>query len=270
MRGRRGVNEDPISLFSFQDIITSVTGIIILLALLLVVELTKRPKQLVTNSVDDSASHIQAEINDLESRIEAVRALLMSSSKFANDVASIPAAELDAVEQQARKEIAALEAALAQLRQDEKRTQTATDSQSDEGEFAESMLRSIRDKNDELQSQLESVRRSNRVIYNSEDNAEKSAWLVDLKADQIEVGRPNLDDARHTFDSAGFDESFLSWAKQRNNQAEYFVLLVRPESIRLYEELSLSLTESGLSLGFDLLSSDATVMDSGAATRARP
>src|SRR3990170_1664670 len=120
MRGRRGVNEDPISLFSFQDIITSVTGIIILLALLLVVELTKRPQQVLSDGGSNAASLLQSEIHDLESRISSLKELLASSSKFANEIASVPSADLHTAEQGARNEIAALEAALAQLSQDEK------------------------------------------------------------------------------------------------------------------------------------------------------
>jgi hypothetical protein len=84
------------------------------------------------------------------------------------------------------------------------------------------------------------------------------------------VGRPNQPGAVTTFDSADFNASFLGWAKQRSRHSEYFVLLVRPNSIRLYEELNPVLKEAGFTLGFDLISVDASVLDSDTASEVQP
>lgn len=260
MRRIRRAHANPISLFSFQDIITAVTGIIILLALLMVVELAKRPFQSRTTAPDPS-QHAQDELRQLEERIASMRTLIDSSTAFTNDVASLPGAQIQRTEQDIRKEIAALEAAIAQLGDDERRTISEADLQDAGLASKEALLTSLQDKNQQLKRQLDSARRSNQVVYSTDPKASKSAWLVDLRADRIEVGRPKREGIDKTFSSRFDDDAFIEWAKQKDRHGEYFVLLVRPDAIRVYEHVSASLRDAGFSLGFDLIDADASVLE---------
>ena len=68
MRGRRHRNQ-PFSLFSFQDIITSVTGIVILLTLVLTLDLITRRQSSPAAQSGPSAEDLQTSTARMQERI---------------------------------------------------------------------------------------------------------------------------------------------------------------------------------------------------------
>ena len=58
--GHRRAGAPPISLFSFQDIITSVTGIMILVTLMMSIELVQRNQQ--GGAVRMSTAHVETRV----------------------------------------------------------------------------------------------------------------------------------------------------------------------------------------------------------------
>ena len=80
---RRGGGGNPISLFSFQDIITSVTGIMILVTLMMTLELVQRSAnspalktQEIVEEVKPATQDVRRRIDDLKRRLEQQSALV--------------------------------------------------------------------------------------------------------------------------------------------------------------------------------------------------
>ena len=73
---RRGRSGHAISLFAFQDIITSVTAIIIVIVLLLALDLTQQKEGsagmplALANELEQRIESVQTELNDIKSQAE--------------------------------------------------------------------------------------------------------------------------------------------------------------------------------------------------------
>lgn len=118
MRGRRTAEGNPISLFAFQDIITTVTGVLILILLLNALELSDSAKQ-VSNPSGESGA-LRQELAELLDRLATLRGEIQSSTAAKSETPQAFAdvdnrrllAELDAL----RKKRAAREAFLGEVK----------------------------------------------------------------------------------------------------------------------------------------------------------
>ncbi len=110
----------------------------------------------------------------------------------------------------------------------------------------------------EVAQQIEAMRQSNRVIFNRPDGAAKSPWLVELNADRILAAEMGVRRPPQTFPSAA---EFLTWVGGRNSGAIYFVILVKPDSIEIFETLRQELQDRQFEVGYDLLRADQTAID---------
>jgi hypothetical protein len=184
--GRRRSGSPPISLFSFQDIITSVTGIMILVTLLMSVELVRRPLQ--------------------EHRPKS------SDATPTEESANSPSQEL--AELQRRK-----------------------------------------DRNDQAMRELETASTPRKVAA--------AATNVD-RVGRVQV--PQL------FDSPQRVDDLCEWAKGRDRNGEYFVLIIKPSGIKSFPMLQSRLKQQGFDLGFDVLAANQTALDrnSGAVLNGTP
>ena len=270
MRGRRTRNE-AFSLFSFQDIITSVTGVVVLVMLLLAVELLQR--NIITDtpvrqsSPDDSAERVR----QLDTQIAQLRQALEAGQAFAAEIAALPATELAAKESQLQQRVQALTEELHELRASVSRSQSehAVLSGANGGSMAE-RLATVQKNVERLREQLESLKDSNRIVYNPNPNAQKAGWLVDLSPGTIRVAEPAAKALPHEFPvgpgNAGIAQ-FLAWCKSRDKDSEYFVLLIRPQSVPLYWRVREELEKLGFGLGYDLLGREAVVFEPTASIR---
>lgn len=257
---------EAFSLFSFQDIITSVTGVMILVTLMLAVELVQRKMATIeaaTLTTDQTSSDRLAR---LEEQIEEARATLHSGESFIAQVAEIPSSNLSQRE-------AELKRTVEQLSEDVKQIVSAitssqqeydTDRNSQDLPHLQNELSAARSKIGRLMAQLRSLEDSHQVIYNPNPFSQKTAWLVDLSPGVIRVAEPGKIARFREFKDGAIKSAvgdFLSWAKQRDKQSEYFVLLLRPKAIKLYEEVQRQLVAVGFDSGVDLIESNAIVVD---------
>ncbi len=120
---------------------------------------------------------------------------------------------------------------------------------------------SLEEINKQVQQKLEELRKlraANRVIFNLTQAGPKSAWMVELSTDKILAAEAGKKQPPQSFGSAG---AFVAWARKRNRQSEYFVLLVKPTTIQQFESVRDALEKSNFDVGFDLLKTDQTAID---------
>ena len=96
MAARRNSNRAAFSLFAFQDIITSVTAIMVLLLLILALELVSRVANVgVSEEHRKAAQQLRASISEIEAELEAKRAQVDAQRSLAAEAVQFSMEELE-------------------------------------------------------------------------------------------------------------------------------------------------------------------------------
>lgn len=268
---RRGRGGTPISLFSFQDIITSVTGIMILVTLFLALEVIRRKegspdhrtKALTQELVQASANatKVKATLEGNRRQIEQLRTALAGNESQLLETVKVDADEvtrklrdLDELNKLMAGELQESEARRRQTEKElEEMRSREADKQTDK-QTIEQLAKTVQEKLQELQK----LRQANRVIFNPTQGDSKSPWLVELSATAILSAQLGKKEKPQSFATAA---AFKAWAAKRSKAGEYFVLLVKPSTVDKFLDARQSLEKQGFDVGFDLLRDDQTAID---------
>jgi hypothetical protein len=267
---RRKQNTDTFSLFAFQDIITSVTGIMIFVTLMLALEMIEQwenspsPKtRQVVSDIRTTMAHIddlKTAVAENQSRIEDLQRRLDEGTTTIDQLAGLDptrmANELDdvkALNHQLNSELGGLEREVKNTAQREQqirdRQRAANDSQ---------VLADVRNAVKENGRTLEKLKNSNRVIFNPALGNAKMPWLVEITADKLtaakvgEFARPRI-----------FQDvvTFKGWTMGLDRATDYFVILVKPDGIQRFEEANQFLRNARFDVGYDLLTAQQSAID---------
>ncbi len=261
MRGRHH-REFAVSFFAFQDIITAVTGVLVLITLLLALLINTIESSPAASSSAQADSVTAEEIRQLE---EQLAALTTRSERFQeiNDFAAMHSANdvvqrLSDRQEQLRRlqeEIASTTARVARARAE------LTIEQGQLAAMAEDLgMTELEQRAADLQDRIERLESSNRVIYNFRDLEGRSVWLIDIHADRIAIAEYGRDDPPQSFIGTEDDE-FMTWVRGREAGRTHFVLFVRPGAVGRYDRLRTRIDPLGYSLGVELLGASAQVLD---------
>jgi len=254
---RRRRNKSPFSLFAFQDIITSVTGIMILITMMLTLELLDRKEQSPQVKTDEAIEQLERVTNQIDAEIAQLEAQLnANTSVLRYDATTVreQIGELTAARQQLESDVQQLRVESQQSRQRRDRIRQQEQSQ----EATPETLASLQEETRKTREQLERLKRSNRMIFNPSEGDQKTPWLVELDADRITVAQVGESARPQVFPSV---DSFLSWSSRRNQRTEYFVVLVKPNSVESFAEVHATLSTSGFDVGYDVMPADQTAID---------
>lgn len=255
-----------LSLFAFQDIITAVSGVIILIMLLLTLSLTQLAtmESVVESKVSDNTG---GRLTSLQRRLDSLQAEYQKNEETLDTISSLPASEQLRHLESLRLDIHQLQATLAAKESDFQDSQiknNVLESANSRFSVLKSDLDTTLQSIEELEKQLAELRAANRVIFNPDARSKKRGWLIDLSEQEIlaaEVGKEAVPKRFSKTSQRRRTADFLRWAGTRDPTREYFVLIVRPKMISLYHHLREGLEAKDFDLGFDLLGSDDTVID---------
>lgn len=267
---RRGRSGPAISLFAFQDIITSVTAIILVVVLFLVLDLLQRKQSTLQTLTKTVREDLSARITELDAEIATLRKETHQTGALMAEVAEFSPSELQA-------EIADLERALLDLQtqqrsQDQRyqigsaRLKTAIAGEFDlrprQQELAETK-RALRN----LKAQLEATRQDPRTIFALPKGLNKQGWIAVIEADVISVaplGKPAkpLEFRRSGFQflSHSASDAMMSWIKSQHLEAAYFLLLVRPGGAAAFDSVHSALTARSIAHGFDVINATRPIL----------
>lgn len=266
---RRGRNNSGFSLFAFQDIITSVTGIMVLITLVLALELLQRKVATPAARTAQVTDELEKTVNDNKQTIQQLKRQLEQSKRLVEEFASVDInrvrfelKELKEQRQQLNQEIVKLEA---QQRDAMSRLAEARAKRRDRSADPET-LEELQRQLSEAEQQLAKLKQANRVIFNPSEGQSKSPWLVEVARDSLKVAKVGASVAPLTFDTV---DRFKTWAAGRRQSSEYFVLLVKPSGVDSFAELRAMLKGLNFDLGYDLLTENQNAIDSeiGAAAK---
>lgn len=271
MSSRRNRSGPAISLFAFQDIITSVSGIIIVMVLLLSLELLDRPETKPNSVTSSVAANVETAIVEASAELDTLQLTVQELNSLIGDVANTSPAELAAeIESlrrridKKRRQIEQLQIQAQELEQEEKKVLVEQFDLKDERVRLAEIEQNIAG----LEQQIEEEKSDDRLVFSMPRGFKKSGWLAVVEAGKIEtapLGReaPPL---RFTVRPSGFigtesaADQFLDWAESRSTTKTYFLLLVRPSGAADFDELETSLTLRGFEYGFDLIGADRVVL----------
>lgn len=265
---RRRDRSSPFSLFSFQDIITGLCGIVILLVLVMVLDLVARrdaapPPPVPDAPVDPAATEdaLRSEIAALEEAISRAReALAKRRVATAGGVSAERLEEANRDLSEREKEIAAL---LSQLDALKTRLEKARDADAQSKKALLEMEKTRRDLETarrDLETALAALRDRKGVTLIPERGNLKSPVYIVIGRGQVEIHRP-LDKGAHAVRAPQRDvaETVRSVLSPLDRSTHTVVLIVRPSGASDMMPLAELVKDMGFACGRDPLEEDADV-----------
>ena len=264
---RRRRSGPPISLFSFQDIITSVTAILIVITLLLALDLVETmagpagSATRVATDLEGLAAFLEAEVDRQQETLEAdekatSRVVSMGRPELLEriDRGKQALVDISAERERLREGMAALEA----------RESVALANRVTSGK-----LREQKDKAAlqvaALQEKIRQVTSSNRVVYAMPRGSEKTGWILVLSADGAElapVGRAARPERFINVNGLTAESQAIARAAADSVGVPYVLILLRPGSRERFDSADKILSDLGAPWGFDLIGPAELVLDS--------
>lgn len=258
MSRRQNGSASPISLFSFQDLITSLSGILILLVLMMSVQIavqgvTAKPPPMLDQQNQERLAALRDQAESLRSRLAALQALRLS--QVTNDAvamvrASVQAerehdALLDAVEKSLNT-VAALESRLERARKEESE--------------ASKNAASLKTEMDQLRTAQAEALQNRKLFVIPEEGAAKTAVIVECSGTSARAGYIDRASPPVTF-AADRDPKteFHKFLGGLSSSREYIVFMVKPSGVNLFYGLQSVAMGQEFDIGYDALEEDRSI-----------
>jgi hypothetical protein len=279
-RKRRQV---ALSLFAFQDIITSVTAIMILLVLILTLELVTRTSSRGV-AVEDQrvAAELRQQVAVLASRVEVLRTEQKIASVAARRAAGMSIADIERRQAEADRAVRLLveeNAGLAARARTAKVTQRAAEQELVESQSTEAAVlaehaaaiqaraaeienanQRERERQQEKQSEAD-VSSARSLVFNPDPGNTRVPVLVDVSIRGIEVIDGRRGGPRHyAWQASGPSPDFARWLTGLDATLQYVVVLLRPSAVEQFDAVRDAVTQAGLSIGLELIGESVSVV----------
>jgi hypothetical protein len=271
---RRGRNTGTaISLFSFQDIITSVTAIMILLVLILSLELITRSKQRgvaaeerrvarelwsAVAAMEQQASAARAEMTSLQASAARVANFSVEEVRRRERLAEQRAAglgeEIELLESARRKAGSSRRKAEADLIK-ERASQPAASAEhvaamNARAEAMEEANRAERRRQEAAAEAAAGQSSPRTLVFNAPPGQPLSPRLLDVSGDGLAALGRGEAQPRH-FSGPGGD--FNRWLATLDATSEYVVVILRPSGIDSFDTVVAAVEKAGLAVGAELI-----------------
>lgn len=276
-RRRRGA-ASAISLFSFQDIITSVTAIVILLVLILTLELVLRTQKRGGAQEDRRVAHqLQRAVAAMERQAATLKAELAAAQVNAVRGASFSESDTLRREQVASKradelaeEISLLErelrSAVAKRRSSEGELLTTQQKPTESADHVAAMVARAAEI-EQANAAEEARQKANRakgagasgaktLVFNKPPGESLTPRLLEVSQDGLAAVVPGQ---RAPVRFSDVDRGFKRWLERIDRHKEYVVVVLRPSGIDRYDDVVAAVREAGIALGSELVGESMTV-----------
>jgi len=261
MRRRRA--EGPvISLFAFQDIITSVTGILLLVTLMLALELIEHDGRSAASVADDAADRLR----QLTAALSAERDALRARAAAPVSTSALTEAELGRRVAYAKEEVDAAA----------KKNQTLTQKRDDANrkrEASEAALFDLRDalaEAERLDAETEELRKEAKKPKGLVGRVPpQGGWLIDVSGTRITAAPLKIKATPPSFPVASGDPDperpdettrrFARWSSEPDVAGSYLLLVVRPSGIHRFQHIEGLFSTKGRAFGFEPVGEDEAV-----------
>jgi hypothetical protein len=261
---RRNKDTPAFSLFSFQDIITSVTGVIMLVTLLLALKLTTQVSAKPSSNGIENVEMMQKRIAQTKESIAVLRLSLEGHSTLDEELgkhtSQSAAKELAVV----TEEVRLLQNKVAELRQQSVDLDNLVEAANQDWLNQSDDVETLEKAQEELaaaQRELTELKNSQRVFYNQADEGGRQVYIVELFNSDILVAAAGLKSAPDRFSGPKKLADFVDWTKEISPSRVRFVIIVHPGTTDLFRKIEDELKGKGFKIGYDLLPKDKTAVD---------
>ncbi|MFG0262329.1 MAG: hypothetical protein ACF788_08055 [Novipirellula sp. JB048] len=261
-------NSGPgISFFAFQDIITAVVGIFILITLILVLELAQRVETASAAPTED-IQPIVATIATLRDQIEQIESELAERSQAINRFSDVNAFNLEDKLQQLKQQNASLEAQIETS--DAKKNQLVAENKIANAEAARlseqstqlaSQLDQIQEqakKAEQIQKQANVLLGDESTIYRDEIEAGRYLTLITLGSGRIEI-RDALTRSAKIFRGRKRLSQLATWFSTTPLLHRHLLVMIEPDGASDFQTVKELATNHNASYGFTVVGRDHAV-----------
>lgn len=261
---RRRAQGPSVSFFAFQDIITSVVGIFVLITLIMMVDLVRKTgsSSATQQRVADTFS---AAIADLQMQLEQIEKRSKELDVLASKIGAVQVFNKDEIAKDLRASIQSLDEQIERTEQRNREIQRIIDSQTkaqtdlqietqkrspDRDELAK-LLKQL----EKLDSKIGEMDLDEPLVFKSQPLDGRSVVVIDVTSTEAIV----LDlqaDQRSTMRGQSLERDFKSWMKSHAKGSYHYFLLIRPGGASNFETLRAILVNNSASYGYDVLDQD--------------
>ena len=258
---RRRAQGPSVSFFAFQDIITSVVGIFVLITLIMMVDLVRRTGSS-SASQELVADTFSVAIADLEMQLEQIEKRSRELDVLASKIGAVQVFNKDEIAKDLRASIQSLNEQIERAEKRTRETQRIVDNQTkaemelqielqkrspDRDELA-NLLRKL----EKLDSKIGELDLDEPLVFKSQSLDGRSVVVIDVTS----TGAIVLDlqaDQRATMREQNLERDFKSWMKSHAKGSYHYFLLIRPGGASNFDTLRAILVKDSASYGYDVL-----------------
>ncbi len=262
MSTRRRSTQAAFSLFSFQDIITAITGIMILITLILAVELITRTESAPPVQTAQQIEITEMSVEELQVEITSYRKKLESMNDSYEDLPSLDSSELEQMAKGLQVSVQRLQSDTRVLKQKQTSKQKLLKSSEQQGHqeltVKKKEIAEIEQQITELEQQLAELDKSNRVFFQSGAQGKKM-WLIEVTAAGFMAAEVGVNAPPTSFATVG---ALANWLASQDITATAIYLTVKPSGVKNYELCKEEIKKTRIDVGFQVVGEQQQVIDS--------
>ena len=257
MKRRRNEGE-AISLFSFQDIMASVIGmlffVVILMSLSIVSDVS--PAASAGKSAADvtllrtRAQQLRDESSAMEARIAG------TSERLIQATALDPQATLAELKQM-QANLSALYKTIGQEEATVQDMMARAEPKRSDIEEKQKRLQELQDQIVQGKAKLQGLQSAPRLAFIIDEHPDRlEPWLLEVSKDRIRVGAKDGCSSVVEFRAKTAEQRmkmFFAWANNQDHKTHYFLILLKPSAVKLLGGFQQNLRNMGFDIGLDLL-----------------
>ncbi len=264
---RRKAQGPSVSFFAFQDIITSVVGIFVLITLIMMVDLVTKTSSSakVHGAVEDTYS---SALNDLQDQLSKLETRSAQLDKAANSAGSIRVQSKEEISKELEASIQSLNQQVERVERRTREIQRVIENQdkvksdlqieiqkrSPDREELERLLKQL----EKLDSKIQNLQTEDTLIFKSQNLQGRTVVIVEVHANKL-VLLDLAKDNRTEISGSDLDGKFRTWLSSRNVGSIHCFVLIRPFAAGTFNSVRSVLDTTGASYGYDLIDQKRTV-----------
>ena len=261
-----------VSFFSFQDIITSITGIMFLVVIMLVLTVLQQGPMAVqqkNREIQAELTALKKEMRQIQDSLTQLRRQAAEQNRRIEELKKLRAETLPELKEKWIRKLQTIDHSILKLEEEEVLIRQAQKEQTDLKKKTEILIRKNQFRNAAMQKQLAILNeeiRHRQKLYDRIKNVIRFVWNKDnpkqpilLECSKTEISVNSLDNSfpRRTFTSR---DDCLAFCRTFPPERVYFVLLLKPSAFSYGEDLSEKLKKAGFERGREILPDEQTLI----------
>ncbi|MEY4566156.1 MAG: hypothetical protein RLY14_1126 [Planctomycetota bacterium] len=263
---RRGKHVSSISLFAFQDIITSVVGIFILIIICMILQLREtrngsgasaqsyQELLAIQQSISRESSLLSKSLSDLTASLLQAK----GGNRFSEQLV---AEELESMDRMLQERLVRAEEQLekvakrrAEAEKDKERLKIAQAANGPELEE----LQAIQGQLSRVEREMKEIDTENPMVFSKTNLNGRPLCILEVKKGGVEWVATTTGEKR-SWSIPRERATMLEWFKTAEASQWHFLVLIKPSGAMEFEGIRKSLTDSGVKLGFDVVAEDQAI-----------